>query len=146
MSSASEIALALSERAATITVENGFATDVGTTVFRGKRRLADEDLPCIVLFEGPDRVEDKSTKHVKLAQRYTLEAHHACDPDNPNDRAHELISDMKRAIFAGDRTLGRTVKSIDYAGRAIGTREDGASFVFASIDFEVVFSEDLTDP
>lgn len=146
MSSASDIALALSARAATITIANGFATDIGARVFRGKRRLAEEDTPCVVLFEGADRIDDRSTKHVKVSQRYSLEGHDACDPDNPNDRAHEMIADMKRAIFSGDRTLGRTVKGIEYAGRTIGTREDGISLVFATIEFDVVFSEDITAP
>lgn len=142
MTVASNIALAISARLATIRVADGFNTDAGLKVYRGKRRFAADEVPIAVIFEGPDVVRDRTRNSVSLAQRYSIEAHAVCqDADQPNDTAHLLLEDLKRALFGGDTTLGRMVKSIDYMGRSIGTREEGAHIAFASIDIDVVFGE-----
>lgn len=147
MSKAADIASALSNRIALISGVNGYATDIGQRVFRGRMVIDQSEVPCTVLVEGEDRKEDDSGKNlVKLAQRYIIEGHAVCDPDQPNDAAHNVLSDIKRAIFGGDRRLGNMVSEIRYIGRNIGPRPDGTALVAASIEIEVVFVEDLTNP
>lgn len=147
MSVASDLALELSSRLSTITVANGYLTDIGLSVKRGKRRLSPEDAPFIVLQEGDDRAEGRTRRTAKLAQQYTAEAHMVCaDPEHPNDTAHLMLADLKRAIFSGDFRFDNRVAELNYIGRAIGAREDGTNLCFASITFELVFSEDLTNP
>lgn len=152
MSKASDIAAELTARIAKITKANGYATDIGTHVFRGKRRLDEEThLPCVILVEGNDSPKtDDNLTSVGIEQAYVFESHDACNPDNPNDKAHLMIADLKRAIFAGEpkhgMRLNGKVKALNYKGRVMGAREDGASMVFAGIHITVFYTEDLTNP
>lgn len=156
MSKASDIAANLSTILAGITVAGGYKTDIGANVFRGKLKIDEADVPCSVLDEGGDRPKSDGSsanvpaaiklKPVQLLQRYHASGHVVCDPDNPNDAAHLVLEDLKRAIFAGDRTLGGVVRNIHYVGRDIGRREDGLALVSAVIAFDVEFVEDLTAP
>lgn len=148
MSKASEIALALDARIRDVRIANGYNTDIGQHVFRGKVALdPEQDLPGTVIAEGEDVVQDSTRFEVKVAQRYIIEGHDACDPDNPNDKAHLILADLKRAVFRkSDPHLGTLVKDIKYVGRNIGVRPDGTNFVAASIEIEMSFVEDLTNP
>lgn len=150
MSKAKQLADAIHARLTAITVANGYLTDIGSRVFRGRTALDESHLPCIVMVEGDDNIEDQAVRKVKVAQQFIIEGHDECDFDNPNDKAHDIISDMKRAIFKGDRTFGGLVVSdkngLRYEGRNISPRPDGAAIVAASIRFVCVFVEDLDNP
>lgn len=151
MSKAHEIALALQALLERVRPENGYETNVGRLVFRGRKALDEEEhLPCTVLAEGNDSVQGDTITKAKIEQRYFLEAHDVCDPDNPNDKAHQIIADLKRAVFtsARDRStpLGGVALAVRYRGRTIGAREDGGNTVFAGIEIAVEYVEDLTNP
>ncbi|MGH7461960.1 MAG: hypothetical protein ACREMA_13175 [Longimicrobiales bacterium] len=151
MSKADDIARVLSARLERITKANGFATDIGLRVYRGRRSLdAETDVPCVVLAEGNDTPQDDSLTLVSISQRYVCEAHVPCDPDHPNDAAHQIIADLKRAIFGGEPKHGMRLdghaKQLHYKGRAIGPREDGGETVSAGIHIDVLYVEDLTNP
>ena len=144
-SKAAYIATALAARLAQVRTTNGYETNVGQVVFRGRRNT--EPGPHITLYEGEDTVKEQTLKAmVHLTQVYVAEAVDACDPDNPNDRAHQMLSDLKRAVFGSDQTLGGLVKMVEYRGRLIGTREEGQDYCFASIRFAVEYVEDLKAP
>lgn len=145
---ASDIAALVAERIESITQANGFDTDIGSKVYRGRMSLNVGDLPCAVIVEDLDTiVESKGTK-VRVKQRYVIEGHDACDPDQPNDKAHLILKDIKRAIFGGDLSFGGALRpnELEYAGRSIGTREDGTSICAASVEIDVTYVEDLSDP
>lgn len=163
MSTAHDIAVKLTERITTIRKANGFNTDIGLNVFRGKRQFDEAELPGVTLIEGTDRVEQNGTRNqVKLQQQYVFEGHDTLpesDPDspdtnnllkNPNDHAHLILADLKKAIFQpADRAgevLGGLVKSITYKGRLIGQREPGIPAVFASVEIAVEYVENLSAP
>jgi hypothetical protein len=154
VSVASDIAGALAARLAQITVANGYATDIGLRVFRGKRSLGEEAVPCVTVIEGDDAPQTGGGKlngAVTIAQRYAIEGHVVCDPDHPNDAAHLVIADLKRAIFAGGRAVGGAPKlgnarEVNYVGRSISSREDGLAIVAASIEIDAVYAEDLRAP
>lgn len=148
---AGEIAAELSTVLATITKANGYETDIGTRVFRGARKVQDEQVPCAVLVEGADRVtQGKSVREAtaKIEQDYILGGYSPCDPNNPNDEAHKIIRDLKRALFGGGKgtTLGGKVPEIAYNGRDIGPRTDGLPIVFAIIEITVTYVERLATP
>lgn len=138
-------------RVESIRTTNGYETDIGATVFRGRRKVDDSMLPCTSVIEAVDEIEssDDATEYL-IGQRFLLFAYLACDPDNPNVAAHAAIRDMKRAIFRtggkADVTWGRTIKAVRYLGKDIGPRADGSAFVLASIEFVVSFVEDVADP
>lgn len=145
---AAEVANELTSRLSQISVANGSNTDVGLKVLRGRRRIDDNQVPCVVLAEGPDQPSAGPGRlpTVELAQTYILIAYHECEPDHPNDMGHLLLKDLKRAIFHDGVTLGGKVVRVTYRGRDIGPRGDGVGIVCASVEIDVNFVEDLTNP
>lgn len=148
LNKASDIALALTTRLSTITKINGYNTDIGTRVMRGRRRIDDNQVPCAVLVEAADSVTPAPGRLVtaEVKQRYILVGYYQCDPIHPNDTGHLVIKDFKRAIFHDGVTLGGTVRKVEYKGRDIGPRGDGVDIVCATVEVEVTFAEDLTNP
>lgn len=142
---ADDIAKALAARVAEIKVANGYLTDVGTKVFRGRLRFDDDELPCTVLAELEDvPLEQPGRQAVRIKQAYVLEAHaRTMDPNNPNDYCHKILFDLKRAVFAHKDALHPQVKRIEYRSRAIGQKEEGTDLVFASIRIAVEYAETL---
>lgn len=147
---AAELATKLSTKLSQITVANGFRTNIGERVYRGRRNLDATNLPCVTIYEGEDRVEGEALREVTISQLYVIEGHAACDVNHPNDRAHEIIADIKEAIFKGitvtSRPLDGLAKKLTYKNRIIAPREDGQAFISGSVILEVFFVEDLTSP
>lgn len=146
---AGDIALEITSRLERILIADGFETDIGRDVKRGRRKMpADDAPPCVVLYEGNDDTKDRpgSIPLAHILQGYVIDGFDKCDPDNPNDQAHKMIRDIKRVIFAGDATLGRKVMKVLYLGRDIGPRPDGVALVQARVAITVEFVEDLTNP
>ena len=132
-----------------ILLTNGCETNIGRDVMLGRRKMpGDEQPPCMVVLEGADDPRDSPGRipSVLISQTYVLDGFDKCDPDNPNTKGHAIIRDIKRAIFAGDATLGNAVKSVTYLGRDIGPRPDGVALVQARVIISVEFVEDLTNP
>lgn len=146
-----EVAAEVVARLSGITLASGAETDLGTNVKQGKRKLpAEDEIPCCYLIEGGDDVEDTAGRTqsalVKVRQAYVIDAFDACDPDNPNTKAHAMIRDIKRALFRDGRTFGGKVVEVTYQGRDIGPRPDGVALVQARVMIEVSFAEDLANP
>ena len=152
MSKASDIALKLHSRLAQISVANGYNTDIGRYVRRGVLTFDAEAIPLTVMIEGEDTVTNQRYADVKLTQRYIFEGHMTLlEPQiaNPNDVAHLIIADLKRAIFSSDLTLDGELldkNQIKYVGRNIGPREEGQARVAASIEIAVTYNENLAEP
>ena len=146
-----DVADGLAQRVEQISIANGYETDIGLKLQRGRRRMpADDEPPLVQLVEGGDEISDESGRgagaRIKVTQTYVFDAFDRCDPDNPNVQAHKMIRDLKRAIFADGRTLGGKVYEVKYLGKDIGPRPDGAGLVQARIMVSVSFAEDLSNP
>lgn len=152
LNKASDIAEYLTELLEGITIAQGYNTDIGTTVYRGRRKIDDEMIPCAVIIEGDDKPgENTNREAIKITQSYVLGGYVACDPDQPNDAAHLVIKDLKKAIFKGGMlpngsvNFDRRVQSVKYTGRDIGPRADGKAIVFAVIFIDIDYAETLAD-
>lgn len=148
---AADVAAEISDRLSTIRTANGFETEIGTNVFRGKRKLpAEDEIPLCILIEGDDRVDDDAgrqrTALIKVTQSYVIDGFGPCDPNNPNDAAHAMLRDIKKVLFKDGRTFGGTVAEVTYRGRDIGPRADGIAIVQCRVLIEVSFAEDLANP
>lgn len=150
---AEDIGQELATRVATRLVANGAETNLGAAVYRGRRVIDDDMVPCTAIIEGSDTVEESDSARsteTRVRQQYVLLGYVPCDPDHPNDAAHMAIRDLKKAVFVtggkGDRTLGNKVRRMRYRGRDIGPRADGAAFVVVSVEVEAEFAEDLAAP
>lgn len=151
MSKAYDISMWLNSLVGNISIANGYATDIGASMYRGRTTVNADELPCAVLVEGEDIVKDERGTRVKLGQRYIVEGHDVCDPLQPNDKAHLIIADLKRALFTANRGVGGSmldgkVKEMRYIGRSIGSRPDGAALIAASVEIEIEYEEDLANP
>jgi hypothetical protein len=146
MSKASDIALAIFNRASLITVAHGYATDIGARGFRGVKYLDPAALPCFVLVEEESASESRNVARCLTTQPYVLEGHATCDPDHPNDAAHAIISDLKKAIFSTDLSFGYGVVEAVFSGAEIDPREEGRDIVAARIRFSLSFVENLASP
>lgn len=155
MSMANDLALAISAKLATITEANGYQTNIGFKVMRGRKRIDRAQLPCAVIVERDDKPEHKGGSNAKIAQPYVIEGHTICDPENPNDTGHKIIADIKRAIFT-DKTFlddklvfgpnGARAFTVTYRGRSIAPREDGIDVVSAAVEVEIEYVENLSNP
>lgn len=146
---AEDVAQELQLRTQRITKAQGAETDIGGNIFRGRRKIDDSQVPCLVLVEGLDSPMPGPSKRnpgVKTRQSYVLVGYDKCDPDHPNDKAHAMIRDMKRAVFHDGATLGEQVIGVEYQGRDIGPRGDGVAIVSATIEIIVEYEESLQNP
>lgn len=154
---ARDIAQHLTTLMAGISKVNGFETDIGAQVFRGKRKIDDTQVPCAVILEGEDKPgSEQGRGSQQITQSYVLGGYAECDPDQPNDTAHQIISDIKKALFTntdatrvdlakGTVSFGGRVKSVEYRGRDIGPRTDGVPIVFAVVHIDVTYVENLAE-
>ena len=146
---AGEVSAEIRARLQTILITNGFETDIGRDVMMGRRKIpADDQPPCIQVAEGLDQVKDQPGRlpQVLIDQDYHVNAFGPCDPDQPNDAAHAMIRDIKRAIFSDGTSFGDQVKKVSYRGRDIGPRPDGAALVQVQVMISVEFVETLASP
>lgn len=143
MTIADTLAADLAGRLANITIANGYATDIGLRVFEGRRRLDESHIPCVVIVEGEDSPAAQQMGKIKNVARYAVEGVAACDADNPNVVGRAIVADIKKAIWGGDITFGRTVVSLEYLGRTIAPREDGQETVSAAVEFSLSYAETL---
>lgn len=150
LSKSEDVSDAIVGRLANISAANGYETEIGTNIMRGRRKLpADDEPPCIQFVEGGDDFEDSPSRAnptIMVTQVYVIDAYDACDANNPNVRAHAMIRDIKKAIFGDGRNLGGAVREVRYLGKDIGPRPDGAGFVQARVSINVTFVEDLSNP
>jgi hypothetical protein len=142
MSRANDIAEALKSRLEAIRTAAGYATDVGTTVYRGRRQLNEEN--ACTLFEGEEDASGAAKKEpytVTAIIHFTAEGAVACDPLNPDLAGHDLVADMQRALFTGDSTLGGLLAGpLTYTGRVIQPRQDGQSIVTVQIKLDAIYT------
>jgi hypothetical protein len=140
----------IKQRLETRTIAQGAETDLGATVYLGRRHVDDTMIPCTTLIEGPD---EPGRGHVvdeyEVAQKYIVFAYVPCDANAPNTAAHAAIRDIKRALFrtaAGgpDKNLGGQVRALRYLGRDIGPRADGAAFVVVGVEVEATYVEKMS--
>ncbi len=143
MSIADTLAAELAARISAITVANGYATDIGLRVFEGRRRLDESHIPCAVIVEGDDAPSGQQIGKIKNVARYAVEGIAPCDADHPNVAGRAIVADIKKAIWGGDITFGRTIVSLDYIGRTIAPRDDGLETVSAAVEFSLSFAETL---
>lgn len=149
LNTAEGVANEIKARIASIRTANGYETEIGRDVMMGRRKVPGDDRPpCAIILEGADDPKDQPARvpSALIQQSYLIDGFDACDPDNPNTKAHAMIRDIKRVIFKGGTTLGGKVREVHYRGRDIGPRPDGVALVQVRVIIDVEYVEDLTNP
>lgn len=143
-SKAKDISIALTAALATITKANGYRTDIGTKVSRGRPQLDENSIPLIVLVEGDETPEGRASPRsteFKNGIEYRIEGFDICDLNNPNDIAHDIVADLKKCVFGKAVPLAFEVK---YLNRIIGKREDGLKFNAGALVVAISYTEDVS--
>ena len=144
---AEDIGLEIKSRLERCTAAAGAETDIGRVVYLGQQAISDDVIPCTSVVEGRDDVRGRNSMgQVVVGQPFALLMYLPCDPDNPTVAAHAALRDAKRAIFTTDgkrdAKWGGRVRAVEYLGKDIGARSDGAAFVLAILEVVVEYVED----
>lgn len=147
---AKQILTKLDTRLKTILVANGYNTNAGQRVYRGRKSFDWGDaalFPAISVFDPEERCESLHEERNDYLLVFHVEAHGFASASNPADLAHDLIADIKKALFIySDQTLGGLVVSFEYKGREIQLPEDAGSVVSVRVVAEVKYPELYGDP
>lgn len=148
---AESVSAEIKTRVSRCTLAQGAETNLAATVFQGRRHVDETMIPCVTIVEADDtpsrvRVSDE----YEIAQRYVVFAYVPCSANDPNIAAHAAIRDIKRALFLtdgrADVRLGGKVRMLDYLGKDIGPRADGAAFVVVAVEVVAHFVERISAP
>ncbi|MDT0635099.1 hypothetical protein [Spectribacter hydrogenoxidans] len=143
---------AIRDRLKAIDGSGDFTFNVGERVYLGRLFLNPNDIPGISVLEDDDpfEVEDNGTRY-KETGTYRVQGVVAADDDNPLKAGHQLLADMKRALFLAPNgpefeKLGDVPTSMTYTGRQVFQREDGQRHCEAHLFLTVAHFETWGDP
>ena len=71
---AKKVEQAFAARLSLILTGSGFRTDIGLRVFRGRRKIDPDQIPCVVIVGGDDTITAQKRGEVVLDQRRTEQA------------------------------------------------------------------------
>lgn len=141
------------ERLEEIQEDNGYNTNAGNNVYRGRVFLdRDSELPAITIVETEENpaTADVSGSLVRETVNYQIRGVAQADPDNPLDQGHVLVADIKKALFRAPtidmERLDGTITNLSYTGRGIFPPEDGSRYVYVEVYLEVTHGEQFGNP
>lgn len=156
MSKTNDIVKQLVERLGAIRRVDGFATDAGLNVSRGRPAVAGGAEEALDVFELEDQIEkqrvdgsgasDCTAVDTDLLLPINIEGYAVVAADQHMEVGHALVSDIKRAVFGGDMTWGGLATHTHYIGRTIDRRAEGANAVTVLVQIRIGCVEDLANP
>ena len=131
-----------------ILISNGYVTDAGLNVFLDKVALEESgDFPAINIDESTDtNTAGSHLNWTKVTLPISIEAFNRCTPATSNDKAHELIGDIKKAVFTHVKDDPANYELITYQSSDIAQRESGSDLIVVNVLIDVTYTEDLADP
>lgn len=134
-------------RLAVITKAGGYATNVGTHVYRARKKLDPSDLPAAVVFAGAETSENKYGQHA-CKMTVKIEGLAAFGAEDPGIITERVLGDIKKCVMAPGWT--RTPDYIDsmiYTGGGVDDYpEDGQVSAGAYASFDVTYATKTDDP
>lgn len=139
-----EIQTALSE----ITTTNGYYTDAGNYVYLDISEIDENStFPAININESMDtNSANFHSTWLSLALPVSIEGYNTCLPSTANEKGHELIADIKKAIFSHTKDDPANFEKITYQGADIAQRENGTGLVAVNVNITIHYKENLNDP
>lgn len=102
---------ALRDRLALITVEHGFNTDAGATLFTGETpELGEGDPEVAIALLVRDEEPQFQGENILTRLPIEIQALAKADLNDPYLVAEQILGDIKRAVELDDRTLGGLVR------------------------------------
>ena len=137
-----QIIQALIAQLATISIANGYETELGNRIARGKRQAPKKDeLPAIVIREGKATTDatvnagfDATTLRVELAARDRFDE----SIENSYGRANKMLADMVKAL-GNDPTLGGLTIDTTVVEDNIGVEDKEFSIAGVDVSVDIKF-------
>jgi hypothetical protein len=143
-----------------ITVSNGYETDIGQRVFRARRRLDPEDLPCLVFWDGGEdpQADDRGDTNtggrsaMVLEQRIVVQAYVLANQAQTGTQLGKAKADIKKRICGSAQRgvfvngEGKAQGILAYLGATPSPRDDGDASEGVEITFAVTYPERYGDP
>jgi hypothetical protein len=128
-----------------ILISGGYETDAGNSVFLDKSEISESTtFPAININETSDNIlSGENTVWPVLSLPIDIEAYAECLPSTANTNAHELIGDIKTAIFTHTPV---NYSHHNYISSEIGQRESGSGLVAVNVSITIVYKENINAP
>jgi hypothetical protein len=143
-------------RLAVITTANGYNTNIGKNVYRVRKAVDPDDLPCCVIWPGAEKGEASYGEN-SCTMPIRIEGIAEFGSENKSAVSEKILGDLKKCILEPGNALAEPpvgwIRSPDYIDSLVyaggGTEEypgeEGKS-VGAMISVEVKYTEKIGDP
>lgn len=150
--------------AAEINGTNGYVSDIGGRVYRGRGFFGDETpLPCLSILEAPIPLDQIPMARDNEAQagpwELVVQGWVKDDRENPTDPAHVLLADVKRCLAIerkkanwsvspdqGIFGLGRSVTGLYIGPGVVRPPEEISAKAYFWLTITLDLAEDMTEP
>ncbi|MGB1560802.1 MAG: hypothetical protein ACPHN2_04810 [Sinimarinibacterium flocculans] len=148
-----QIVDAIALRLAAITQDNGYATNAGARVYKGREHIGDDEFSpeapdaLTVLWDGEQKISELvGCATVNLAGDFAIVAW--LMPQDPTTSAaaiDAIVRDAKRALFRADAdpTLTTITSGFEYMGAYMVPRLDGLRSARAALELRVTWRDAL---
>lgn len=147
-----QIVEAVRNRLAGIDFDSGYNTDMGASLFLGKRQFNEHEMstgPQLQFYMTED-TPSESDRHVDpmmIELGFVAAAAAEVKNDNALKLASDLIQDIKSAVLViGGETLGGLSLDLGYSGSTIDYPEGGVDSVVVTVNFTALYQETYGAP
>lgn len=142
-----------------ITIANGYASDLGAHVYRGREYFGDDQpLPMVAILESPDEDFQEPAPRFSGANagtwRIFIQGWVEDEMENPTDPAHILMADVKKRLAIEGKLalkhnafgMGGAVDSLAFTPGVVRPPDaiSGRAYFWVVLHLRVV--EDMTNP
>lgn len=153
-SSPQQVLEKLVQRLAKVRQCNGFASDAGLHIFKGREDIWGEfeTYPCITVLSGEQTTQQQVGHKVRVFGDFIVVGLTESDPQCPLEAGHALEGDLMRALFpeaaavTGNDRLDGAATNVFYDGGLVAPREDGGRTTAAVINLRVEYTRHLFNP
>ncbi len=145
-----QIAKAFSTRLAVIQVADGYHTDLGLSVHRGRRVPQLRDCPLVnITLSNIESSDLTAADSLLIAPIVTIVGYHAIEDNHQEDVALRMGQDIHRAMelpFSPVGVKDDLVKRVRYKGDDIGYPDADGKVVSIAVPYEFTFRRRYGDP
>lgn len=134
-------------RLAVITVANGYATAIGSHVFRARKTVDPLELPATIVLPQPETVEYLYGM-LKCSMSLRIEGIAAFGTENPSVIAERILGDLKKCVLSSSWSRSPDyIDSIIYTGGGPSDYPDESqTTVGVAVNFDVGYTTKINDP
>ncbi len=137
-------------RVQTITVANGYTSDIGERVFVDNRNPQDTEVPCAMVSFTQRTGESTVSCAAKTTMTITVTGYLVLDDAIGYQIAFDLLGDIQRAVETDDNTIGNLLMGAEYgltfASEGVGFPDAGGNVIAATTTYNAPSMRLYGDP